>query len=269
MMRFPLRLTADLALARIAQKLRLARGARPIQFVDAAEILHQDSNHPVSHEKIREVVSSRSPVVWIGGSEPLHHPGIAHLVRAITQSGHFVFLETDGTLLRRRIHEFQPVSRLFLTVRLEPVYLEPARVETDEPRRASSGLQPGTSELAVEGIRAARLSGFSICIHVRVSPETEISDAAELFHLAHSLDVDGFVISPARAESNSALLAAQTLWQKTAEARQRIGSIWWESFSRLVGPVLLGEPRSLPAAGHSAVHLEHETSADEEGIKVA
>src|SRR5713101_3140205 len=89
------------------------------QFVDAAEILHPDSSHPVSHEKIRDIIGSRSPVVWIRGSEPLYHPGIAHLVRAITQNGHFVFLETDGALLRRRIHEFQPVSRLFLTVRLE------------------------------------------------------------------------------------------------------------------------------------------------------
>jgi len=59
--------------------------------VDAAEILHPDSSHPVSHEKIRDIIGSRSPVLWIGGSEPLHHPGIAHLVRAITQSGHFVF----------------------------------------------------------------------------------------------------------------------------------------------------------------------------------
>ena len=259
MMRFPLRLTADLTMARIAQKLHLAQGARPIQFVDAAEILHPDSSHPVSHEKIRDITGSRSPVVWIGGSEPLDHPGIAHLVRAITCSGYFVFLETDGILLRRRIHEFQPVSRLFLTVRLEP----------GVPRRTSSGLRPGASDLAMEGIRAARLSGFSICIQVRITPETEMSDVAELFHLAHSLDVDGFVISPARGESNSALPAALTLSQKTAEARKLIGSIWWESFSRLVEPVLLGEPRSLPAAGASAVHLEHEASSDEEGIKVA
>jgi MoaA/NifB/PqqE/SkfB family radical SAM enzyme len=259
MMRFPLRLTADLIKARLAQKLRLVQGARLIQFIDAADILHPDSSHPVSHEKIREIISSRSPVVWIGGSEPLNHPGIAHLVRAIMHSGHFVFLETDGTLLRRRIHEFQPVSRLFLTVRLE----------LGAPRRTSRGLHPGASELAVEGIRAARLSGFSICVHVRVAPETEMSDAAELFDLAHSLDVDGCVIWPARGESNSALPAAQTLSQKTAEARKRIGSIWWEFFSRLVEPVLLGEPRSLPAAGTSAEHLEHEASADEEGIKVA
>jgi len=259
MMRFPLRLTADLTMARLAAKLRLARGARPIQFVDAAEILHPDSSHPVSHEKIRDIIGSRSPVLWIGGSEPLQHPGIAHLVRAITQSGHFVFLETTGTFLRRRIHEFQPVSRLFLTVRLE----------SGAPHRASSGLRPGASELAVEGIRAARLSGFLICVHVRLAPETEMSDAAKLFHLAHSLDVDGCVISPARGESNSALPAAQALSQKTAEARKRIGSIWWESLSRLVEPVLLREPRSQPPTGTSAVHLEHEARADEEGIKFA
>jgi molybdenum cofactor biosynthesis enzyme MoaA len=259
MMRFPLRLTADLIMARLARKLRLAQGACFVQFVDAAEILHPDSSHPVSHEKIRDIIGSRSPVVWIGGSEPLHHPGIAHLVRAITQNGHFVFLETDGTLLRRRIHEFQPVSRLFLTVRLE----------YDAPRRTSSGLRPGASELAVEGIRAARLSGFSICVRMRVAPDTEMSDAEELFHLAQSLDVDGCVISPSQRESNSALPAAQSLSQKTAEARKRIASIWWESFSQLVEPMLLGEPRSTPAAGTSAVHGEHESSADEEGIKVA
>jgi hypothetical protein len=264
MMRFPLRLTADLAMARIAQKLRLGQGARFIQFVDAAEILHPDSSHPVSHEKIRDIIGGRSPVVWIGGSEPLDHPGIAHLVRAVTQNGHFVFLETDGTLLRRRIHEFQPVSRLFLTVRLEPVHLE-----TGAPRRSSSGLRPVASELSFEGIRAAKLSGFSICVYMRIAPETEMSDAAELFLLAHSLDVDGCVISPARGESDSALPPAQTLSQKTAEARKRIGSFWWESFSRLVEPMLLGEPRSVPAAGASGAHAEHEASADEEGIKVA
>jgi len=119
----------------------------------------------------------------------------------------------------------------------------------------------------MEGIRAARLSGFLICVHVRVTPETEMSDAAGLFHLAHSLDVDGFVISPTRGESNSAFPAAQDLSQKSTEARKRIGNFWWESFSQLAGPVLLGEPPSVPAAGASAVHLEHEARADEEGIK--
>src|SRR5258708_21706176 len=118
MLGFPVRLTAELSRARLAQRSRLALNPSPVQFVDSADLLHHDSNHPVSHEKIREVISSRSAAVWIGGSEPLRHPGVAHLVRAITGSGHFGFLETDGTLLRRRIHEFQPVARVFLTLGL-------------------------------------------------------------------------------------------------------------------------------------------------------
>src|SRR6266403_4171358 len=138
MMRFPLRLTLDIIRARLTKILGFARDARSIQFLDAADILHHDSSHPVSHERIREVISSHSPAIWIGGTEPLRHPGVAHLVRAITGSGHYVFLETDGTLLRRRIHEFQPVARFFLTVRLE----------IGARHEPSKGLPASASELA-------------------------------------------------------------------------------------------------------------------------
>jgi len=79
-----LRLTLDIIRARLTKILGFARDARSIQFLDAAEILHHDSSHPVSHERIREVISSHSPAIWIGGTEPLRHPGVAHLVRAIT-----------------------------------------------------------------------------------------------------------------------------------------------------------------------------------------
>src|SRR5713226_112977 len=194
MLRFPLRLTADIARARLLRILRLAPDVSPVRIVDVAEILHHDSNHPVSHERIREIVSSRSPVVWIGGIEPLLHPGISHLVRAITKTGHFVFLETDGTHLRRRIHEFQPVPRLFLTVRLE----------AGARRRTSRSCRAGALELAAEGIRAARLSGFLICVHARVQVETELGEVAKLIRYTHSHDVDGIVITAENGGSNSA-----------------------------------------------------------------
>ena len=253
MLRFPLRLTADILFA------RFARRASPIQFVDAAEILHSDAGHPVSHEKIREVISSRSPVVWIGGSEPLHHPGAAHLVRAITHSGHFVFLETDGTLLRRRIHEFQPVPPLFLTVRLD----------ADAPRRSSDPLKPEAFELALEGIRAAQLSGFYVCVLARIAAETDLNVAFKLTRQAHSLDVDGIVISPARVATGSDSSATRIAHQKTAELRGHIGSFWWTSFSKLVEPLLLGHAGAMPSAGLSSQHIEEPAGADEEGVKVA
>jgi MoaA/NifB/PqqE/SkfB family radical SAM enzyme len=259
MMRFPLRLTADITRARLAERLGFARDARPVQFLDAAEILHHDSSHPVSHEKIRNLISSRSPVIWIGGSEPLLHPGIAHLVRAITGSGHFVFLETDGTLLRRRIHEFQPVPRLFLTVRLEPT----------AKRHAPNRIRAGTFELAVEGIRAARLSGFLICVLAQVRPETELAETAELVQCAQALDVDGIVITPANDESHSAHPDASALRRKAAEARKLIGSKWWESLSWVVESVLTGQQNTARNIGESSIRLEQESHADEEGVRIA
>jgi hypothetical protein len=259
MLRFPLRLTTELARARLARWARHALSVSPVQFVDAAELLHHDSSHPVSHEKIREIISSRSPVVWIGGSEPLQHPGVAHLVRAITGSGHFVFLGTDGTLLRRRIHEFQPVSRLFLTVRLEPEALG----------RTSKSIQAGAWELATEGIRAARLSGFLICVHARVHAETELGEMAELIHFSHSLDADGIVVSPASGGSNRTISDAAALQRKTAEARKLIGNIWWKSFSQLVEPVVRDEGNAVQSFEETVVRLEQQTRASEEGVKVA
>jgi molybdenum cofactor biosynthesis enzyme MoaA len=258
MMRFPLRLTADINIARIAKKLGFPRRAHPIQFLDAAEVLHPDSSHPVSHERMREVISSSSPIVWIGGSEPLHHPGVSHLVRATTQTGHFVFLETDGTVLRRRLHEFQPVSRLFLTVRFEPC----------AQRRASKGTQADGLELAAEGIRAARLSGFLICVHARVHAESELGEMARLIQFALSLDVDGIVVTPADGGSSSANPDA-ALQRRTAEVRKMIGSWWWQSFSRLIEPIVNGGRHAEQSAEGTAVRLDQETPADEEGVRVA
>ena len=257
-MRFPLRLTADLALARFAPKAALSRSAGPIQFVDAAEILHHDSSHPVSHERIRGINCSRSPVVWIGGSEPLRHPGISHLVRAITQTGHFVFLETDGRLLRRRIHEFQPVPRFFLAVRLEP----------GTRRNASEGLRPGVFELAAEGMGAARLSGFLICLHARVHAEPELGAMANLIQYAHSTDVDGIVVTAANGASNSADVGAEAVRQKAAEVRKLIGSVWWESFSCMVGPALNSQRSVARNVGGSGVHLSQGSHANEEGVRI-
>jgi MoaA/NifB/PqqE/SkfB family radical SAM enzyme len=258
MMRFPLRLTAELMKARIARKLRSFQGIRPILFADSTEILHSDSSHPISHEKIHKITDSGSPAVWIGGSEPLKHPGMAHLVRAITQSGHFVFLETDGTALRRRIHEFQPMSRLFLTVRLDSSVLRPA----------SLGVQSSASELAVEGIRAARLSGFLICVCVRITAETKLNETAELLGLARSLDVDGIVVFPAAGEASSSSQQAGASMQKTADARKLIGNSWWEAFSRLVEPIFVGNRNVTRSSEETTIALDQEVHANEGGVRV-
>ena len=202
--------------------------------------MHTGSAHPVSHERIRETIASSSPVIWIGGSEPLDHPGIAHFVRAVAPSGHYIFLETSGILLRRRIHEFQPLPRLFLTVRLDT-------------------MQTPEFALASEGLRAARLSGFCTAVHSRVGKSSDLSELDRLHGFLGEMEVDGWLITAESAEGASIA--------KGAEARARIPSVFWRLFSGQVERELLtrsqsSEPRRAPLA-------EKQAEVREEDVKVA
>jgi len=207
MMRFPALLFAKLARARTARGFRSELSERLLTFVDAAEVLHRGSDHPVSHEKIRDILASPAPIIWIGGSEPLDHPGIAHLVRALSPSGHFIFLETNGVFLRRRIHEFQPLPRVFLVVRLD------ASKKTE-------------FDLGVEGLRAAWLSGFFTAVHSLVNESSDLVELERLRALLLEKDVDGWLITSGSA--NPAAVA------RAAERRRLIPSVAWRAFSKRV-----------------------------------
>jgi molybdenum cofactor biosynthesis enzyme MoaA len=268
MLRFPLRLAADLTRARIAKKLRGDSYAAPILLIRPME--EEDSSaldsvqitpeRKTGTELLARVRKSLAPVVWIGGPEPLLHPEMGQLARCIAGHGQHVFLETDGTLLRRRIHEFRPVSRLFLTVQLNGL-------ERSHNLRAGGG---DAFQLAVEGIRAAQLSGFLICVHARIDTESNLQEVAELVRFAGSHDVDGIVISHAAQLINSADCDREALKQKTVEARKLIRNRWWESFSRLVETALNhehGEAQSVVTA--AARNVAQEANASEESVRVA
>lgn len=229
-MRFPALLSAKLAKARIAGIFRAARPTPLVDFVDAAEVLHAGSAHPISHERIRSLLVSPVPILWIGGSEPLEHPGIAHLVRAIVQRGRFVFLETCGTLLRRRIHEFQPVPQLFLTVRSD-----------GPPPSAGPKLRnPDAFELALDGLRAARLSGFFTAVLSLVREHSDVSPLQALTGILTAAEVDGWMITAATLGDPTS--------RKAREARNLIPNAQWRWLSGHV------ERELLSASGTSELH---------------
>lgn len=225
MMRWPALLTAKLVQSQIARLFSPAPGPSLMQVVDPTEILHSGSAAPVSYEKMQGIIESAAPVIWIGGSEPLEHPGIAHFVRAIAQSGHWVFLETNGTLLRCRIHEFQPLPQLFLTVHLDT-------------------LQSPESGLAVEGLRAARLSGFSTVIHSQLHENSALADLEPLHAFVIENDLDGWLITAGPA----------AVARKASEARNLIPSVFWRRFSQFVEHELLlqAKARKSPGTCHPA-----------------
>ncbi|MGA2419792.1 MAG: hypothetical protein ABSG69_06875 [Candidatus Acidiferrum sp.] len=144
-------------------------------------------------------------------------PSVGSFTRDLQNVGHTVFLVTDGTRLRRRIHEFRPNARLYFTVRLYGMpHTHNRRLGRD-----------GAFTLAIEGIRAAQLSGFFVCANVVVDHDTQLHEISQLLEQLGSVNLDGMIIT---AENDGNKVQRET----AAAARGLIGNSWWASFSRLV-----------------------------------
>jgi organic radical activating enzyme len=270
-MRFPLRLTADLALGLAT---RILRGAPRHHLIlhlslvpgttspersgdDSPRSSVSDLQLLSSDDSLDAVRRSSAPVVWIGGAEPLLHPEIGRLARRIADTNRHVFVQTNGALLRRRLHEFRPVSRLFLTVQFEGF-------EQRHDRRAR---REGAYRDAVEGIRAAKLSGFLVCAQVVLHADMELAEFDQLRVYFEARDVDGFVVT--LANSFSKAMAGETespaLQRKLRAARDQIRSRRWRLFSQLLEsslpavPATAGTDDALGSAGAAAAVVREES----------
>ena len=274
-MRFPLRLTADLALGLATRTLRGAPRHRVILHLApvAGSALPARSRRDSSGSGVSDlqllssdvcldaVRRSSAPVVWIGGAEPLLHPEIGRLARRIVDTNRHVFVQTNGALLRRRIHEFRPVSRLFLTVQFEGF-------EQRHDRRARC---EGAFRDAIEGIRAAKLSGFLVCAQVALHADTELAEFEQLRGYLEARDVDDFVVTPSNGflQAASGQNESQAQRSKLHAARDQIRSRRWQLFSRLLEPSLPVAPataRSDDAPGSAGAAA---ADACEEGVQVS
>jgi hypothetical protein len=211
-MSFPLRLTADLTIA-LATRALSRRSSHPILQLSADELFlgtsessaadnPQGGNDPLS--LLAGIPQHQSPIIWIGGSEPLDYPGVAPLANSLAASARHVFLETSGASLKTRLHEFQPSSRLYLAIRLN----------TKGAAHDSVGNHAGIIPVGLEAIRMARLAGFFTCVHLIVRPGTSNAEINELYDRVRPFDVDGFLISPDSL--------APELEQVVAPARRRL-----------------------------------------------
>jgi hypothetical protein len=254
-MRFPLRLSADLALARFLSRisrspygpiLRLSPLLTPFSLKERFEESSTDLEWDSPEECLRRANQFGARIVWLGGAEPLLHPEIGRVAGALTESGRHVFLHTSGRGLRRRIHEFQPGSRLFLV-------LEFAGREAVHDSRAG---QPGAYRRVLESFRAAKLSGFLVCAHITIGPDSDACEIGELFEELCAKDADGLIVSS--GGTNSAASTSGNL----GEIRGLIRHGGWERFSRILesSPVA---PAAVPARPRISGKQE---GAFEEGV---
>ena len=127
-----------------------------------------------------------APVVSICGGEPLEYPEIPTLCREILERGKHLFLWTDGTLIRRRLHMIPPYTNFFWNVRFDG---------TEKVHDARLG-RPGVFAEALDGVKAAKNAGFFVIVNTTIYPDTNVADVAELYQKLHASHVDGYTFSP-------------------------------------------------------------------------
>jgi hypothetical protein len=228
MMRFPLRLIWDLTKVQIAQELfglgrrslvlRLNLADLPVQgeINTAGGDATSSANSSRDLQALALVRESAPPFVWIGGDTPLHYPRIGQITRAVINQGRTVFIEVDGTLLRRRVHEFRPVSHLYLVLPLNGL-------ETAHDSRAA---RAGNFRATMESIRTAKLSGFHVCVETTIFADMEMSELRGLAEFISRMDIDGWI-----QRRPAGLDQMQISDEEIKAARALIPSTRWRIFS--------------------------------------
>ena len=192
-MTFSLRLTADLTLALVARAFGDKQGHPPIlQLSPETSFQTSSARYSMSTQQSEDSSSQsgtlvsryRSPILWISGSEPLDYPEVARFTNALASSGRSVFLETSGALLKRRLHEFQPSGRFYVTVRFDGL------APSHHRRNASEG----AFSVGLEAIRMARLAGFLTCALLVMHPHSAPDELEQLHAGIRKLDIDGCLI---------------------------------------------------------------------------
>ncbi len=198
-MRFPIRFTSDFQLGVAARILR-TRGRQPLIL----RPMPPDSGVADPLPQVESVPS----LVWIGGFEPLEHPDVPKFANAVAASAREVFVQTNGKLFRRRVHEFQPSPRLRLAFRF-----------------AGASIDAAENADVVEAIRIAKLSGFLTVGFTVLAAPSGLENLIALHSQLKKLDLDGSLIFPADTTPE--------LSRAVGAARSRLLDGRWSNLSRL------------------------------------
>ncbi|MBC7880572.1 MAG: adenosyl-hopene transferase HpnH [Anaerolineae bacterium] len=127
-----------------------------------------------------------APVVSIPGGEPLLHPQIDEIVRGLVERRRFVYLCTNGILLEKNLHKFEPSEYLTFSVHLDGLR------ETHD----KAVDRKGVFDVAVQAIKAAKAKGFRVTTNTTIFAGSDPQEVQSFFDFLDSLKLDGMMISP-------------------------------------------------------------------------
>lgn len=131
-----------------------------------------------------------APMVSIAGGEPLLHPDIDEMVRALIDRRRYVYLCTNAVLLRRKMDRFEP----------HPDFSWVVHVDGVGERHDEAVAREGVFDEVVEAIRMAKERGFRVTTNTTFfDTDTAESVRSVLDFLNDELEVDAMMISPGYA----------------------------------------------------------------------
>lgn len=156
-------------------------GCGKIQFPE--EILQR---RLTPEECFRAAEECDAPIVSLPGGEPLIHPKIHEIVAGLVQRKKYVYLCTNGILLKRKLDLFTPSRHLSLSIHLDGLKEEHDQAVGRE----------GVFDAAVEAIREAKKRGFRVTTNTTLYEPVEPARVRAFFDLLMGLGVEGMTISP-------------------------------------------------------------------------
>ena len=131
-----------------------------------------------------------APMVSIAGGEPLLHSEIDEIVRELVARKRFVYLCTNGVLLRRKMDLFKP----------SPYFSWAVHVDGLRERHDIAVARDGVFDEVVEAIREAKKRGFRVTTNSTFfNTDTPESVRNVLDFLNDDLGVDSLMVSPGYA----------------------------------------------------------------------
>lgn len=141
-------------------------------------------------QAVAAVEECGAPVVSIAGGEPLIHPEVHLIAKALVKRKKFVYLCTNALLMHKKLDLFEP----------SPYFAWAVHIDGLRERHDESVCEEGVFDKAVDAIKEAKAQGFRVTTNSTFfSSDTPKSIRDVLDFLNDDLKVDGMMISPAYA----------------------------------------------------------------------
>jgi hopanoid biosynthesis associated radical SAM protein HpnH len=156
-------------------------GCGKIQY--PPEILKQ---HLTPEQCFKAADECGAPMVSIPGGEPLLHPQIAEIVQGLVDRKKYVYLCTNGVILKEKLSLFKPSKYFTINVHL------------DGPKKSHdrSVGREGVYDISVEAIQEALQRGFRVTTNTTLFNDADAASIRTFFDDMMDLGVEGMTLSP-------------------------------------------------------------------------